>query len=506
MQPDGENAGEPFRFTPEQRHFILWFYAVDSRGKWLYRTAALRRAKGWGKSPLLAALCIIEFLGPCRFWRFIDGEAVGRSIAAPWVQLAATAIHQTVNTMDSIRGMLVESPLNSDLDIGKTIIQFKDGRPGKIEPVTSNSATLEGGRPTFAVLDETHHWTESNGGHKVAEVIDRNIRKNPGGFARYVETTNAYNPGQNSTAQKTHEAVLAGAKAILYDCVEAPEVDNEWQIKDRKNESLLRHMVECAYGDSTWIDIDSILEAIYDPRTSVATAFRFYLNMIKESADTWIPKATLDALYNEGEVKPSKDKKYRRQIAVGFDGSLYHDSTAIVGCELVTGKLFLIGLWECPTDPKEAEGWSVPVFEVDARMMWASEHYEIAWGYCDESYWQNIVGKWALEIKWGKDEKDSIFAFSPQRPRQMAAAIERFETACKIRESICFDGNADLKRHILNAVRRETPYGDLIDKESKNSKKRIDAAMAAVLAYEARADAIADGRSKQKRKARMRTY
>lgn len=505
-QPDGENAGEPFKFTPEQRHFILWFYAVDRRGKWVYRTAALRRAKGWGKSPLLAALCIIEFLGPARFWKFVDGEAIGRSVAAPWVQLAATAIHQTVNTMDSIRGMLVESPLAAELDIGKTIVQFKDGRPGKIEPVTSNSATLEGGRPTFAVLDETHHWTESNGGWKVQEVIDRNIRKNPGGLARYIETTNAYNPAQNSTAQKTHEAVLAGAKTILYDCVEAPEVDNEWDIKDRANEAELRSMVKVAYGDSHWIDIDSILEAIYDPRTSVATAFRFYLNAIKESADNWIPKATIEALTDLSEVKPSADRRNKTQIAVGFDGSLYHDSTAIVGCELATGKLFLIGLWECPTDPKDAEDWSVPVFEVDARMRWANETYEIVWGYADESYWQNIVGGWSLDFKWGKNEKDVMFAFSPQRPRQMAAAIERFETACKVRQGICFDGNEDLKRHILNAARFETPHGDLIRKESKNSRKRIDAAIAAVLAYEARADALADGRGRKKRKGQLRSY
>jgi hypothetical protein len=501
-QPDGENAGEPFKFTREQRHFILWFYAVDSKGRWIYRTAALRRAKGWGKSPLLAALCIIEFLGPCRFWRFHKGESLGRPIAAPWIQLAATAIHQTVNTMDSIRGMLVESPLSSELDIGKTIIQFKDGRPGKIEPVTSNSATLEGGRPTFAVLDETHHWTESNGGQKVAEVIDRNIRKNPGGLARFVETTNAYNPTQNSVAQKTHEAVLAGANGILYDCVEAEEVDNEWDIKSRVNEPLLRAMVTAAYGDSKWIDVDSIIEAIYDPRTSVANAFRFYLNQIKESADNWIPKKTLDALFDEGEVKPSKDKKFQKQIAIGFDGSLYHDSTAIVGCEISTGKLFLIGLWE----HDGSDDWAVPVFEVDARMRWAFEHYEVVWCYADESYWQNVVGAWALEFKWGKDEKDCVFAFSPQRPKQMTAAIERFETATKIREGICHDGNLDLLRHIMNATRWETPQGDLIRKESKNSKKKIDAAICAVLAYEARADAMADGRMNRKRKARMRTY
>ncbi|WP_147409269.1 hypothetical protein [Kitasatospora xanthocidica] len=48
VQPDGENAGQPWQFTDEQVRFILWFYAIDKRGRWLYRSSALRRAKGWG--------------------------------------------------------------------------------------------------------------------------------------------------------------------------------------------------------------------------------------------------------------------------------------------------------------------------------------------------------------------------------------------------------------------------------------------------------------------------
>ncbi|MFJ8041200.1 hypothetical protein ACIRBX_11910 [Kitasatospora sp. NPDC096147] len=49
VQPDGENAGQPWRFTPEQLRFVLWMYAIDDKGRWLYRSCALRRAKGWGK-------------------------------------------------------------------------------------------------------------------------------------------------------------------------------------------------------------------------------------------------------------------------------------------------------------------------------------------------------------------------------------------------------------------------------------------------------------------------
>lgn len=39
--------GRPWMATPEQARFILWFYAVDMRGKFKYRKAVLQRMKGW---------------------------------------------------------------------------------------------------------------------------------------------------------------------------------------------------------------------------------------------------------------------------------------------------------------------------------------------------------------------------------------------------------------------------------------------------------------------------
>jgi hypothetical protein len=42
---DGERG---WKFTPEQARFILWYYAVDATGRWIYREAVLQRVKGWG--------------------------------------------------------------------------------------------------------------------------------------------------------------------------------------------------------------------------------------------------------------------------------------------------------------------------------------------------------------------------------------------------------------------------------------------------------------------------
>ena len=33
--------GKPWRYTPEQLRFLLWWYAVDDRGRFLYRDGVL---------------------------------------------------------------------------------------------------------------------------------------------------------------------------------------------------------------------------------------------------------------------------------------------------------------------------------------------------------------------------------------------------------------------------------------------------------------------------------
>lgn len=48
-QPDGPEAGTRWRFTLEQARFLLWWYAIDDEGRWIYRRGTLRRMKGWGE-------------------------------------------------------------------------------------------------------------------------------------------------------------------------------------------------------------------------------------------------------------------------------------------------------------------------------------------------------------------------------------------------------------------------------------------------------------------------
>lgn len=50
---DPNKPGTPWRFTNEQARFVLWWYAIDKDGKWIYRRGVLQRMKGWllGQGP-----------------------------------------------------------------------------------------------------------------------------------------------------------------------------------------------------------------------------------------------------------------------------------------------------------------------------------------------------------------------------------------------------------------------------------------------------------------------
>ncbi|WP_433332544.1 hypothetical protein [Spirillospora sp. CA-294931] len=496
VQPDGERAGEPWKFTSEQKRFILWAYSITETGEWRHGRVSLRRSKGWGKTPLLAALAIIEFIGPCRFGSWAeDGQPIAVSVKLPLVQIAAVSLEQTANTRDMIRGMLSESPAEAiyGLEIGKERIQFKDGKPGRIEPVASSSRGLEGARPTFVICDETHHWIASNGGVYVYETLQRNVDKTMKAGSRLMQTTNAFNPNEDSVAQRTYDAFMSGRTRLLYDCREGQSVE------DLTDTEAVIAALKQAYGDSHWAPVEGLVDLATDPLTPNAVFWRFYLNQIAESADNWIDKYTWDELRLDDDPILPDD-----QVALGFDGSLRSDATAIVGVRLRDGKLFLVHLQE--QDENDPD-WQVNQFLVDRAMRQARETYRVEWIMCDPSYWQNLVGVWSLDFKeLDRDGRDIVFEFPPQRVGKMVAAVERFHTAVLLRDGICHDGDKDLSRHITNTVTYEVPQGVLITKESKTSKRKIDAAMAAVLAYEARGMAIEDGRMKIRRKARMRSY
>ncbi len=501
LQPDGDDAGAPFRLTPEQINFVLWFYALDEKGRFTYRRAVLRRSKGWGKSPFLGALCLAELCGPVRFdfWAE-DGEPVGRRHPMPWVVVAGVSETQTENTLSAIRAMAEDSVLVEEygLDVGMTRLLLPGG--GKIVPITASSSTQEGARPSFAVMDETHHWTKGNGGHGLAKVIRRNLTKSRDGAARAIETTNAHEPGAESVAEKSYlawQAIKEGrtrSAGLLYDSREAPALSPE----ELADEAILRKALVCSYGDATWIDLDRVVGEVYDPDTPPEESRRFYLNQIVAAADSWLRPDEYAANYRE-DLPPLKAGEV---VTLGFDGGLTDDSSALVAVRISDGAPFLLGLWEKP-EGAAGDGWSVDKEDVRGHVGHAFETYDVVAFFSDVAYWETDVDSWRDEYGERLLVKATTRHAVAWDMRGHAAdtvrAVEALHRAFTDREAP-HDGEERLRRHVLNARRRPNRWGVSFGKETRESPKKVDALAAYVLARMARQRVLADNVLSKRRK------
>lgn len=488
-QPDGPNAGAPWRYTQEQLRFCAWWWAIDDHGRFVYRRSVYRRVKGSGKDPLITSICATEFTGLCRFggWN-ADGMPVAIPHPAPWVQIAAVSLDQNRNSMTLFPNLFSQSAIDEyGIDLGKTIIYSSRG--GRIEAVTSSPRTLEGGRPSLVCAGETQHWMANNDGLAMWEAIARNLAKSRDGAARAIAHTNAHDPGEESVASRDWEAFQAisdgrsVATGLLYDSLE-PAAD-----VDLSDPVMLREALLVARGDSVWLDVDRLMGEILDPSTPPSMARRFYLNQLTATEDSWIAPHEWAACCKPTEVLADKDI-----VTLGFDGGVVEDSTAIVAASVHTGHLTLLGLWEKP-ERVGKDGWQVDRAAVDRAVRQAMDTYQVVGFFCDPAVWESYVDQWSMDYGSRMKVKANHIRpleFRMNRPLAVVTALERFHAAV-LSTTLSHDGNNALTRHVLNAKRRMGRSGMVIAKEHPSSSRKIDAAYAAVLAFEARSAALAGG-------------
>lgn len=508
--PDGPGAGQPLWFTEEQAAFVIRLYAIDPtwtgpalqggalRNGRTVRRAVLSRPKGWGKSPLVAALCITEALADV----VPDGwDADGEPVARPWhslgfkpkTQVVAVSEDQTANTWEPILEMCREGPVarHYAIDALETFVSVPNGR---IDFTTSSARSREGFRLVFAAMDQTESWVPSIGGPKLASTIRRNLTKTSGCS---IETPNAFIDGEGSVAEASHKAAtlqlegkLKHDTGILLDHREAPPDT------DPSDEQSLRAGLAIAYGDSRWVDLNRVVKDYYDPDTEPSDARRFFLNQVWSAGDAW-----LTAPEWRGCLDVEKVVGDREPITLGFDGSRKRakgvtDATALIGCRVSDGHLFELRVWEQPTGPAGVD-WEVPTDEVLAEVDQVFARRNVVGFYCDPAMWETHVAAW--EAKYHKRLKVKATQQHPchwwmtgGRSVLIVRALLQFHSAVVDRE-LTHDGASALTRHILAARNVKGRNGSGIAKEHPDSARKIDAAVAAVLAFQARHDAIATG-------------
>lgn len=482
--------GAPFILSDEQYRFVLQHYRLDPLARadrkrpskaFTYRRSMLVRPQKWGKGPLTAALICAESEGPVLFdgWD-ANGEPVGRPWPTPWIQIAASSEDQTANVYRALLPMIQEGPLaNVITDTGLTRINLPGG--GFIEPVTAEGRSRLGQRITFAVHDEPHSWLKSNGGWQLADTQRRNLA---GMGGRSVATTNAWDPAENSDAQRTYETA---APDVLIDY--PPPPTGSFRNK-RERAKVLRFV----YGDSNadrggWVDLDRIEAEVEELalKGDLTQAERFYGNRVVATSDAYFDDQAWEAI-----ASPA-DPPAGAHVALGFDGSMYDDWTAIRARWIrEDGSLYAFTPTfadDAPTvwSPAEFSG-EVPRHEVQAAVEELFDRFDVVRMHCDPELWQSEIDDWSARF----GEK-VVLQWPTYRTRQMAAALERLRTDIAT-GALTHDGDVVMLTHLRNARRVRRSGGIVIGKP--NDHQKIDVVMADALAHEAACDARAAGLTK----------
>lgn len=484
--------------TGEQQDRVIAYYRLDPiTGRRQVRRAALRRPKGAGKSPEGAYCGYAELVLPVIFAGWSDtGQPIGKAHHDPWVQFAAVSEDQTDNVVVWLFDTLNDRPEVCDhrgIDLGRTRIYLK-GRAGRMEPVTAAAGSREGQRISYAVLDQTESWHTSNGGRRLANTLRRNAAK-MGGWT--LELQNAPEIGDGSVADETAKAAEKQSVGVLYDTREPPGHADV----DMADPVQIRRALEFAYGESSqWVPLDRLTDEILDPDTDPNDARRFYFNVAAPSSDWAFDHAKWDLLGGTEYVSAPG-----ALIVAGFDGARHDDSTAIVAVEVETGHAWLHAVWEKPDGVDE---WTIDENDVTNAVKDLFGTYDVWRMNCDPAYWTDTLASWQSQfVRKGKPVINEFWANQWKRIgtscRELGAAIR----AGSIRHQL--DEPDILGHHVKNAVRYKVSARDDNGRQLWTLKKpapgrKVDAAMALVLAWQARTDAIALGVKKHQRTAPRR--
>jgi len=501
-----DNAGQEWQFTPEQARFALWYDELDDTGRILHRNGVLQRLKGWGKDPFACGMSCFRAFGPTTFDHWgSDGHPVGRDEEAAWVQVTAVSKEQTKNTMKLFPVMVSkEAVKHFGIQIGRgNVWGLGDSR--QIEATSSNWAAIEGNRVTQAIRNEPQNWTDRFEGHELAGAIDGNATKMRG---RILDIENAYRPGQDSVAERVREAweatqaggerkATARSFGLYYDSLEAPAAAP-------LTEDAAPGVLEVVRGDSTWLDIPSLVESILNGSNTPSESRRKWYNQITATADAWTTPQEFDNCYRDEKPEPGEP------ILLFGDGSKSDDNTAAVGVRISDGMVFPVGVW-VPDKVKEGQREiSLPVdrgqVDLDIRR-WLTD-YDV-WGFwfdpsdarddeTGERYWEPYLDGWARDfrtklrrmpaVKTGPSQHLITWDMrNPMHLKQHTEACER--TATDLRDQTLFhccprpEGRRRggigvlVRQHVLNARRRPNKFGIGVGKKHRQSRQKVDAAV-----------------------------
>jgi phage terminase large subunit-like protein len=232
-------------------------------------------------------------------------------------------------------------------------------------------------------------------------------------------------------------------------------------------------------AETTWREANPGFAVLVDPEDFASAVRRTPENEYRtkrcnqwvSTAEAWLP---LGAWSGCEDRRPIPDLA---EVVLGFDGSFSNDSTALVAVQVAGPHVDVAACWERPPDAQQ--DWRVPITAVEDAIRAACRRWQVREIVCDPF-------RWARTYQVLEDEGLPVVEY-PQSPARMVPATQRFYEAV-INRTLSHSGDPRLARHVDNCVVKVDARGTRLAKDAKNSPRKIDLAVAAVMALDRAAD------------------
>ena len=417
----GSFYGQPFEVLPFQRDVIEDIYRLDDEGKRLHRTYLLGLPRKNAKTTLAAALGVFHLIAD-------DADAAPVAIAAAGDRQQARLV------FDEVRRMIQASEdLSSVCQVYRNEVRcHRNG--GTFRVVSADAGLQQGLNPSFVVIDEYHV-------HKSTELFD------------------ALTLGSATRSQPLAIVISTAG----YD-LESP-LGRLWRYGTKVKNG---EVDDPSFGMTWWGPADNEEYDAHDPEVWARfnPAWSHFMNRDEFAS---AHRRTAEAPFTRYRLEPGE------RVVLGFDGSYSGDSTALVACTVDEPRhLEIVGLWEKPDD-QSAMGWRTPVHEVYAEIVEAFDRFNVVELAADPWRFEQSLASLA-------DEGYPVVEFPTGSVQRMTqATIAMYEAI--VDERLSHNGDPALVRHFGNAILREDARGSRITKTSKASVRKIDLAVASLIAY-----------------------
>jgi phage terminase large subunit-like protein len=254
----------------------------------------------------------------------------------------------------------------------------------------------------------------------------------------------------------------------------ADDADPSFAYREHSAAGFEDHPVDCSHcwetanpalGDFLHRDA---MTALLPPKTREPTFRRSRLcQFVTGAGDEWLSREAWDACR-----EPERKIPDGATAVIALDGSFSADATAL---SLVSvepkPRIELLGLWEPPiTEPS----YRVPMLDVEAKIRSACTRYRVVEITADPYRFQRT-----LEVLASDGLPVTEF---PQSAQRMSPATTALAEAIHNHE-VSHTGDPDLARHVGNCIVRDDARGVRVAKVSKDSRRKIDAAVATIMAF-----------------------